>query len=279
MRLLVVTLIGCAATLGVLKLMVGGAGATLPDGRLVPTAIGGIAVEAKLSPAKRGFVVDATFSNRRDRRLLLEPDACGQAGTAMLRRADGLQNGREWSGSVQALKVFVLKQQVTEDREPESIPPSGRCEPATVPIALEPGQQVKRRWKVKRSVLLDEVGALHARIEIDVREAGRRIASGSTRGSVAPAVDWPVRRHRTSTAEHFDRLLADPRLNRIIDAEPADDWMGAGILLRGDVVILQAFSRRYAEPFEAAAQVGRAPVKIYVPTRRFRPPASGDQLS
>ena len=88
-----------------------------------------------------------------------------------------------------------------------------------------------------------------------------------------------MRRHRTSTAEHFDRLLADPRLNRIIDAEPADDWMGAGIILRDDQVILQAFSRRYAQPFEAAAQVGRAPVAISVPTRRVQPPATGDQLS
>ena len=256
-----------------------GSGTTPPDGALVSTAVGGIAVEAKLIPAKRGFVVDATFTNRRDRRLLLEPDACGQAGMAELRRAEGVQNGREWSGSVQSLKTYVLEQQLKEDRKPEPIPPSGRCEPATAPIALEPGERVKRRWKVERSTLLDEVGALHASVEINVREAGRRIASGSTRGALAPAVEWPVRRHSTSLAERFDRLLDDPRLYRIVTAEPAESWMGGALVVEGDVVILEAVSRRYAEPILAFGHVDRTAVEIRLPPRRAAPLPPDGQLS
>jgi hypothetical protein len=256
-----------------------GSGTTPIDRSLVSTAVGGIAVEAKLIPAKRGFVVDATFTNRRDRRLLLEPDACGQAGMAELKRADGVQNGREWSGSVQSLKTFVLEQQLEEDRKPEPIPPGGRCEPATVPIALEPGERVKRRWKVERSTLLDGVGALHASVEIDVREAGRRIASGSTRGSLAPAVEWPVRRHSTSLAEQFDRLLDDPRLYRILAAEPAESWMGGALVVEGDVVILEALSRRYSEPILAFGHVDRTAVEIRLPPRRAAPLRPDGQLS
>jgi hypothetical protein len=278
-RLLLISLLGCAALFGTVKLLYAPE-EPFPRGVLTPTAAQGIGVEAKLSDAPRGFVIDATIINRRDRPLSLEPDACGQAGTALLRRADDQGRGRTWpSRSIQTVKASVLEQQTTEDREPEPIPPTGRCERATAPIALEPGEQVRRRWKVERSMLLDAVGAQNASVEIDVREAGRRIASGSTRGLLAPTVDWPVRRSQTTKAEHFDRLLSDPRLSQLIDAEPSDSWIGAAIFLKGDQVMLQAFSSRYRQPFVATAHVGSGPVDIRVPTRRVRPPSGGDQLS
>ncbi len=88
-----------------------------------------------------------------------------------------------------------------------------------------------------------------------------------------------MRRSQTTKAEHFDRLLTDPRLNQLIDAEPPDSWIGALIVVEGDQVMLQAYSSRYREPFAARAHVGSGPVDIRVPTRRFRPPANGDQLS
>lgn len=278
-RLLLIAVLGCFAVVGTALALPGGDD-PFPRGALTPTAATGIGVEAKLSDAQRGFVIDATIVNRRDRRLLLEPDSCGQAGTALLRRAAEQGRGRTWpSRSIQALKASVLEQQTEEDREPETILPTGRCTPATAPIALEPGDKLKRRWKVERSTLLDKVGARHASVEIDVREAGRAIASGSTQGLLAPTVDWPVRRSQTTRAEHFDRLLSDPRLNQLIDAEPPDRWLGALIVVTGDQVRLQAYSHRYREPFVAQAHVGTGPVDIRVPTPRLRPPSAGDQLS
>ena len=279
MRLLLIGLLG-AASIVATAMLLPGADDPFPQASLTPTAARGIGVEAKLSDAERGFVIDAKIVNRRDRTLMLEPDACGKAGAALLRRAAEQGRGRTWSSrSIQAVKSSVLEQQTTEDREPETIPPTGRCTPATAPIALEPGEQLKRRWKVERSLLLDEVGAQHASVEIDVREAGR----GSPRAARAvcsrrPSTG-PCAAHQHQKAEHFDRLLADPRLNQLIDAEPPDSWIGALIVVEGDQVMLQAYSRRYREPFAARAHVGSGPVDIRVPTRRFRPPADGDQLS
>ena len=256
-----------------------GSGTTPPDGSLVSTAVGGIAVEAELTPARHGFVIDATFTNRRDRPLLLEPDTCGQAGMAELKRADGLQRGREWTGSIQVVKGYVLDQQMRDDRKGEPIPPSGRCAPPLAPITLKPHAHVKRRWTVTRSALLDEVGADHARVEIDVREAGRRIASGSTRGSLTPAIRWPIRRHRTSLAEHFDRLVTDPRLSALIGAQRDDSWFGGGMFIRSGLVTLQVFNRNWSSPIEASIPLGDGPVNVVPPRRRAAPPSADGQLS
>ena len=269
MRLFAATALACLAVAGC------GYEPTPQDGTLIPSDINGLAVSAKVSDTAKGFTVDARIENRRERPLLLEPDACGRAASAVLVRAAAQERGRTWSRSVQRVKGYVLERQTEEDRQRAPIVPAGRgCEPTSVPVAVAPGQVLKQRWIVERSPLLDEIGARHARVEVEVTEVGHRRPTAGAEGWLVGVVDWPARTHRTSAAEHFDRLLADPRLRRLLGREPADAWRGASLTVSGDRVVLTALSARYRSPFTATAGLDGGPVRISAP--RARPGGSPD---
>jgi hypothetical protein len=202
-----------AATALLLATAIAGCGyeAPLPDGTLAPSGIDGVWVAGEILPAKQGFVVEGEVENRRGSALVLQPDACGHALVAVLQHTSQRLDGRRWaSPSVQALKDLVLARQIKEDQRREvALTAAAPCEPRSAPVTLAPGQELHQRWTVKRSVLLDEFGIVHAKVVVRVTEPGDRFPSGA-QGPLLGIVDWPARRPRTSPAEHFDRLLDDP---------------------------------------------------------------------
>ena len=231
-----------------------------------------------MSAKANGFAIDARIENRRERPVLLEPDACGRAASAVLTRTAPQERGRTWPRSVQQVKGFVLERQTVDDRRPEPLAATGGgCVPTSVPVAIAPGQVLKQRWMVDRSPLLDEVGARHGRVEVEVTELGHRRASAGSEGSLIGLVEWPATKRRMSAAEHFDQLLADPRVRRLLETEPAAAWRGATLSVTGRQVVLTALSRRYERPFVATAGVDGGQVRISAPRPDDLPrPASPD---
>jgi hypothetical protein len=218
-----------------------------------------------VKPAARGFAVVARIENRRDQPLQLQPDACGHPASAVLMRTAAQERGRRWPRSVQRVKDFVLERQTADDRRPAALQPAGDCEPRSAPVEIAPGKALVQRWSVKRSPLLDEIGARHARVKVEVNELGHRRASAGSEGSLIGLVEWPARTHRTSAAEHFDRLLADARLYRLLATQPADAWRAADLTVTDESVVLKAYSRRHVQPITATAGLSGGPVQLTTP--------------
>src|SRR5262245_43345395 len=106
-RLFLVTIIACAASLGVMRLLIPGADPPLPRGHLIPSEISGMWVSATVAPATHGFVIKAEVQNRRGAPVALEPDPCGHAAAARIVPTDYQSRGRTWdSPSVEELKGF-----------------------------------------------------------------------------------------------------------------------------------------------------------------------------
>jgi hypothetical protein len=260
------------AALALLAVVAGcGADAPLPERTLVPSEANGVRVSAVVRAAERGFVVEAEVENHRDDALVLQPDGCGDALTAVLKRGKERPQGRGWpSRSVTRLKGFVLQSQADEDHhEQAALEADGPCEPRSHPVTLAPGTRLHRRWTVTGSALLDALGARQAKLSVSVTEPGRAFPTGSAEGSLGGVVDWPARRARMSPAEEFDRLLEEPRLYRLLDAEPPDSWEGATLAVDGSHVTLTARSRLYDRPFVATTDAGR--VTISAPSRGESP--------
>jgi hypothetical protein len=273
----------CAAVL-LLALVAAGCGGDRPPpprAQLIPSEVDGVRVSATVERAARGFVIAAEVQNRRDSSVALEPDPCGHAAAATIVWTGSPARGRTWdSRSVQRLKALLLERQTREDEAPpEALQADGGCEPRSAPVTLGAGEAVRERWTVRRSALLDEVGAAHAKVSVDVTEPGRHFPTAGAAGPLTGLVAWPATRRPVSAAQDFDRLLADPQLYRLLAAEPAGSWESAEITASGSAIRLTARSSRYTRPIVASGDRGGGRISIVTPQSPTGLPDGSETLS
>ncbi|HEU5203803.1 MAG TPA: DUF4241 domain-containing protein [Candidatus Limnocylindrales bacterium] len=215
----------------------------------------GLTLQAGVTNTGHSIAVDVLLRNERAEPVAVLPDQCGRVVDVELERTEFRPEGRQWVGSVQAVKDLVLADQSFLDR-PDSFAPRRVGDSSTaVPACsrpdrlttLEPGQSVAERWELPYddSMALRELGSdatkvsveaveprdpnelefldiLPADAEDDARD-GRVVRAELPLSKVLQrAASDPV--EGPSNGELFDRLLQDEYLRTWIESQPADAW-------------------------------------------------------
>jgi hypothetical protein len=220
----------------------------------------GLTLQAGVTNTGHSIAVDIVLRNERVEPVVVVPDQCGRVVDVELERTEFRPEGRQWRGSIQAVKDLVLADQSFLDR-PDSFAPRRVGDSSTaVPTCsrpeglttLEPGQAVAERWELpfEDSVALRELGSDATKVSVEAVEArdpgelefldilpadaedeartGRvvraelRLAAVLQREASDPIKD-------RSYGELFDRLLQDDALRRWIESQPADAWGSADL--------------------------------------------------
>jgi hypothetical protein len=215
----------------------------------------GLVLRAQIRGGGDALHVRTTVRNERATAVHLVPDQCGRVTEVLLPRTRFQPEGRSWSGSVQAAKAFVLRDQRSRQgpdrfhpRRPgdtSSTPPP--CTRPARPVRLPPGGEIAERWELPLAAAygFQEVGSAGSVVraevveaeapdelefldvlpagEADDRRAGRNLRIERATSSVIDVA--PSRAPSgASLGQVFDRLLADPALRRWIDAQPSTSW-------------------------------------------------------
>ena len=219
----------------------------------------GLVLEAELRATTTELIAEVIVRNERTEVLHLVPDPCGRVAEVMLIRTAFEPEGRRWTGSIQAAKELILRDQVSRQgpdrfhppRPPADAEPESFCPRPEAPIALAPGEERAERWTLPRlyATALDEVGSEGSAIRVEIVEArsadeleflnvlswvdadgeraGRNVrierpAAGIVR-TLPPDPSEPA-----SLGELFDLLVSESaELRAWIEAQPADGWREA----------------------------------------------------
>jgi hypothetical protein len=138
-------------------------------------------VEGQVTDTGSSIAVDVVVRNQRDEVVHLETDQCGRVVDVELERTTFRREGRQWGGSIQAVKELVLDDQRFEDDADSFAPRRVGDHSSAVPdcqrpdhaIPLEPGASIAERWELAfgDSRTLREVGSEAALVSIEAIEA------------------------------------------------------------------------------------------------------------
>ena len=299
--------VGVAAVIGLAWLAVGAPGESGDGTRRASMAGERRGIELRADVVQTGGVVavETRVVNRRRRPVFLVPDQCGRVTEVALARKRLEPEGRRWSGSLRAVKRFVLDAQ-RGLQDPERLAPrrpgdSSRavpdCRRPKRAVRLAPGASVRERWETDPALdqMLDMVGSEGAEIRaeiVEARQAGDveyldivppgaadRIRSGRRLRLTVPAgdvIDQEPGHPATgpSNAELFDRLLDDRRLRSWLAARPSASWRSGRLLKTEEGVEFSAVTTRYERAAVARADSDGRNVRVSLPgaadrTRRF----------
>lgn len=216
----------------------------------------GLVLEAELRATTTELVAEVVIRNERLKPVHLVPDPCGRVAEVMLVRTTMLPEGRRWTGSIQAAKELVLRDQLSGQypdrfhppRPPAGAAPEAFCPTPEAPIALAPGDERSERWTLPRSsaTALDEVGSDGSAVRVEIVEAksadeleflnvlswvdadGERVGRNVRIEHPAAELVRTVPRdpgEPASLGELFDVLVDEStELRQWIEAQPVDDW-------------------------------------------------------
>ena len=140
-----------------------------------------LTLQAGVTNTGHSIAVDVVLRNERVESVVVVPDQCGRVVDVELERTEFRPEGRQWEGSVQAVKDLVLADQAFLDR-PDSFAPRRvadsssavpTCSRPDRPTTLEPGQAVAERWELpfEDSVALQELGSDGTVVSLEAVEA------------------------------------------------------------------------------------------------------------
>jgi hypothetical protein len=215
----------------------------------------GLSLRAGVTDTGHSIAVDVLLRNERAEPVAVVPDQCGRVVDVELERTVFRPKGRQWEGSVQAVKDLVLADQSFLDR-PDSFAPRRvgdsstavpTCERPERLTTLEPGHTVTERWELPfdASVALRELGSNGTMVTleaVEARDPGElefldilpADAEDEARTGRVVRAELPLaeilRREASepikgpSHGELFDRLLQDEPLRAWIESQPAEAW-------------------------------------------------------
>jgi hypothetical protein len=273
-----------------------------PEARVV-TAAGernGLAARMSLTTTSGSLVVETHVENQRGRPVHLVPDQCGRITEVVLARTRFQPKGRTWSGSLRAVKKYVLADQRLR-QHPDRFAPRRpgdtssnvpACKRPQRPVTLARGTTVDERWELPfdSSRTLDEVGSGAALVRVEVVEArdaakaefldilitgeadavraGRRLRLQRPASTVlARAASHPL---GPSQGELYDRLLANDTLRTWLGAQPAATWRASELGVLPDGLRFKAITTRYERAVSATARPDGRGVEVRLPTAADR---------
>lgn len=260
----------------------------------------GLVLRMKVSATSGSLIVHTRVENRRSRPVRLEPDQCGRVTEVVLARTRFEPRGRRWSGSLRAVKKYILTDQRLRqdpDRfaprrldERSSEPPP--CERPERPVELGAGGSIDERWELPFSSAeaIHAVGSAHSVVRAEIVEARNRArpqyldifmtgeAEAARRGRnlhvETPASSvverGPTDAEAPSLGELYDRLLADTALRTWVAAQPARSWRSSELLQMPEGLRFKAVTARYERALRATARSDATDVELHVPTQRDR---------
>ena len=235
----------------------------LPSPVATPTGLvaerDGLVLEAELTATTTELIAEVVVRNERTGVAHLVPDPCGRVAEVMLVRTAFEPEGRRWTGSIQAAKELILRDQVSRQgpdrfhppRPPADAEPESFCPRPEAPIALAPGEERVERWTLPRlyATALDEVGSEGSAIRVEIVEArsadeleflnvlswvdadGERAGRNVRIERPAAGIVRTLPRDPSEPAslgELFDRLVSgSDEVRAWIEAQPADGWREA----------------------------------------------------
>jgi Protein of unknown function (DUF4241) len=246
--------------LGAALIVVAGACSPAPEPVAIAGEHDGLAVNGQVTSTGSAIAVDVFVRNDREEPVHLVPDQCGRVVDVELERTAFLPAGKQWDGSVQAVKDLVLRDQEFLDR-PDSFAPrrvgdSSSAVPDCVRpellVTLAPGDEIAERWELpfQSAYALRALGsddtmvtleALEARdpTELEFLDILPASSEASNREGRVVRAELPLadvlQREATdpdegpSYGELFDRLIADDDLCAWIENQPADMWREANL--------------------------------------------------
>ena len=255
----------------------------------------------RLTATRGSLVVETRVANRRVKPAYLVPDQCGRVTEVVLARTRFEPTGRRWTGSLQAVKRYVLAQQRSsqdpdrfQPRRPgessSKVPP---CRRPARPIRLGSGKAIDERWELPFTDAygLAAVGSANSVVRVEVVEARRANeqefldmlptgeAEHARRGRrlrLQERVSRVATRRPTggaasaSLAQLYDRLLANETLRRWLSAQPPHSWRDAELFATPQAVRFKAITSRYERAATATARADAGGVRVHLPTAADR---------
>lgn len=270
----------------------------------VVTAAGdrnGLVARMSLSATSSSLIVETRVENRRGNPIHLVPDQCGRITEVLLARTRFQPKGRTWTGSLQAVKSYILTDQRRRQnpdpfaprRPGETSSKTPECRRPRHPIQLRPGAAVDERWELPFTLwpTLDEVGSANAVVRVEVVEArdpaklefldilipgeadavraGRKLRLQRPASSVlARASTRPLK--GPSQGQLYDRLLANKTLRAWLAAQPAHSWRDAQLLVYSGELRFKAITSLYERAARATARADASGMEVDLPTERDR---------
>jgi hypothetical protein len=260
----------------------------------------GLELRATVQRSDDAIVVDTRVRNTRREPARLATDLCGRITVAVVAPETFAPEGATWSGTLQAAKRHVLRQQIARQLVGFEARSSGDgvsadrpdCEVPRQPRELAPGQEIRERWvRSLRTEDGDEIeisGIVRvALVEdgiVDGLDRPHVFATGASPGQFvgrALQVEQPLggtpRPTETPTfGQLYDRLMRHPQLQSWAAAQPAS-WHFAGFAVGGTAIYgktkLRLLSSRYVRAAVVIADEDGGHPSVELPTEddRFRP--------
>jgi hypothetical protein len=219
----------------------------------------GLTLEVSLRPTGGSLRAETVLRNTRDTEVHLDATQCGRATEVILARTAFEPEGQSYTGSLDAVKQLVLRQQRSNQIDDSFAPRRGpdgsevpECVRPTQPVTIPPGGMITESWELPFTTAygLAEVGTAHmdvraAAVEsvaadklgfIDVLPPGQadearqgRVVSAATPASAV--LDRAPTRPNTdpSLGQRFDTMIGAAAIRSFIAAQPADSWRRATI--------------------------------------------------
>lgn len=219
----------------------------------------GLTLEVSLRATGDSLRAETVLRNTRDTEVHLDATQCGRVTEVILARTAFQPEGQSYTGSLDAVKQLVLRQQRSNQIDDSFAPRRGpggsdvpECVRPTQPVTMSPGGTITESWELPFATAygLAEVGTEHmdvraAAVEsvaadtlgfIDVLPPGQadaartgRVVSAATPASAV--LDRAPTRPSTgpSNGQRFDRMIETKAIRDFIEGQPADSWRRATI--------------------------------------------------
>ncbi len=255
----------------------------------------GLTLDVTLRASGDSLVADTTLRNARTGVAHLDADQCGRVTEVVLARTMFEPEGATYTGSLDAVKQLVLRQQRSAE-PPDRFAPrqvTGGSEPPpcvrpTQPVELPPGGSIAERWELSLATA-SGLGAVGSANEIVRTEAVESVAAGQLGFlDILPTGDAEAARVGRSVAvelhaadvldraptrpeagpslgQKFDRMIEDRTVRDFIQAQPAGSWR------RGTITATVAGPfefRAVTTGFERALRADLAPRRRHQRDRR-----------
>jgi hypothetical protein len=254
----------------------------------------GLALDLRMHATPDSIVVETTVRNTRAAAVHLDADQCGRVTEVVLARTVFEPEGATYTGSLDAVKRYVLQQQRSY-QQPDRFAPRRvtggsdvpDCVRPATPITIDAGGSIHERWELPvtmafglavagsanemvraeavESTAADKLGFLdvYPTGEAEDVRAGRAVIAESPASGVLdrtptrPSLD-------PSLGQRFDRMIETAAVRDFIEGQPADSWRQATITptLAG-ALDFRAVTTRYERALRASlandgAVVGQA---------------------